>query len=216
MIRTAVHRIGAVALRKLEIESKFTPTKKSLRLLRHNAGQPTFDTLRPLKTTSFRDEYYDFRGTLQRQNIWIRKRDGIWEAKCRRVGNFVDSAFEEVEGEAKVSQVAQEAGMLLGLDHLTCTATFRTTRLELLANSRFCIAIDVTDFGHRIGEVELTKEISMTEGGLGTDGSIASLQDELKCFMAKYRWAFPDDGKKPIGKLSAFHALPEPTKALVQ
>ena len=72
-------------------------------------------------------------------------------------------------------------------------ARFTTTRREWRADGRFGIVLDESDFGHRVGEVEVMSE----EGG--------KAREEIDAFMERYGWFF---GKgKPEGKLAAFLRL---------
>ena len=81
----------------------------------------------------------------------------------------------------------------LGFDNdfgLDAIADFETHRRTFLADGRFTVVLDVTDFGHRVGEVELMAE----------DAERA--HREIGAFLEKYAWFF--DTSRPQGKLTAY------------
>ena len=210
------------AFRKLEVESKFTPTSHSLSLLAHNSGTPPFGSLRHVDQRVFHDEYFDYDRILERRGVWVRKREGVWEAKIRRSGDFVDSVFEEREGAESVGRIVWEkmvlgVGRNIGLGELKRTAAFTTTRESWVADEVFNVVVDVADFGHRVGEVELVRDVVSVMDMGGWEVSKANeavvadarkrvtkeMRQELGIFMERYRWAFSSKGK-PVGKLSAY------------
>ncbi|MCJ1424344.1 hypothetical protein MMC29_002231 [Sticta canariensis] len=71
----------------LEIEQKFHLNTTLLPLFRANLGVPPFRSIihRHPATSSFRDIYYDDKGRkLEKEGIWLRKREGKgWEVKQR-------------------------------------------------------------------------------------------------------------------------------------
>lgn len=246
---------------RIEVESKFNPTPLSLSLLHLNSGVPPFRSLQRLSAISIRDEYYDTADKLlEASRIWLRKRNGAWEAKCRRGESSVHSGCVEVkerggDGGGGVGEVVGRALEASGCgdlarrwavqggdecdvgnrmtsvvleDALRLTAAFTTERKRWVADERYEIAIDETDFGHCVGEVEVMDgvvdgDMEMIENVVGreaADGGVDvclghdtleksrmnRLRLSLDAFMERYRWAFPvsiDD--KVIGKLSAYH-----------
>lgn len=76
-----------------------------------------------------------------------------------------------------------------GLDKM---AGFKTHRLTFLADGRFTVVLDATDFGHRVGEVELMAEDAEEAHG------------EIDAFCKEYAWFFDTEREKPKGKLTAY------------
>lgn len=74
-----------------------------------------------------------------------------------------------------------------GLDAM---AGFETHRLTLLADGKFTVVLDFTDFGHVVGEVELMAEDAERAHG------------DIEAFLKEYAWFF--DTEKPKGKLTAY------------
>lgn len=86
-----------------------------------------------------------------------------------------------------------------GLDIL---AQLTTTRQIYVADERFTLVLDQTDFGHSVGEVEVEVEV-------GDDAEKAEKAEQahkdIDAFLAKYSW-FCQPG--PVeGKLSAYFRL---------
>ena len=193
----------------LEAERKFKPDAFSLKNLVDNAGKPRFPCLTRLADTTFEDIYYDSCNALARNGIWVRMRDGVWEAKHRHAGDYMNSHFEELSGRSDVAKLLLQhlpqakigPGDASGLE---VVAKFKTHRRSWLANGRYTIVIDDTDFGHQVGEVELVQscsDVQYAEKGQLT----ARMHDELNQFMKEYRWAFPTS--EASGKLSAYFKL---------
>ena len=77
---------------------------------------------------------------------------------------------------------------------------FATHRQSFVADGKFTVVLDKTDFGHSAGEVELLAE----------DANRAHA--DIDAFLARYAWLF--DCSKPKGKLTAyFEKHPPPFKA---
>jgi len=171
-----------------------------------------------------------------------------WEAKIRISGNFTRSAFQELQGFDAVARLVrerfpnhhhqnhqhaltptiseiEEGEARLGFDMLEVLAQFVTRRRQWLIIDRFCVVIDEADFGHVVGEVELTQESARAEKekegvseheGLGVGEGTSGIRDESKGdrdlakdldaeiedFMGYHAWAFPRGKVK--GKLSAY------------
>jgi thiamine-triphosphatase len=199
---------------KFEIERKFSPTPQSIDLLERNAGLPQFHSLQFLGTSTFKDIYYDHHGILEAERTWVRQRDGTWQAKNRLAGCHNSSIFEEVEGAREVLQIVHGA---IERQHLIVSsasypsfdlaetaeeslvtilkdwAQFETLRRRIIINRRFMVVLDETDFGHRVGEVELLTN---------SQQAAKHMHHEIDAFMAEHKWAFPD--KDVVGKLSAY------------
>lgn len=69
-------------------------------------------------------------------------------------------------------------------------AGFETHRLTLLADGKFTVVLDFTDFGHVVGEVELMAEDAERAHG------------DVEAFLKEYAWFF--DTVNPKGKLTAY------------
>lgn len=101
--------------------------------------------------------------------------------------------------------------MVPGLDP---TAQFKTKRRTWIAQEHdevehYKIMIDETDFGHRVGEVEITTTAGPSDQTLtGTptdrDATLRETQERLDGFMNRYAWAFPARGEQVVGKLGAY------------
>ena len=80
------------------------------------------------------------------------------------------------------------------------TCRFETHRRSFLADGKFMVVLDETDFGHLAGEVEILAE----------DANRAHA--DIDAFLARYAWLF--DCSEPKGKLTAyFENFPSPIKA---
>lgn len=69
----------------LEIEQKFTILPSLVQAFCLNKGKPRFSSIKSLGTIHINDAYFDNKESeiLCKNGIWIRKRNGIWEAKSR-------------------------------------------------------------------------------------------------------------------------------------
>lgn len=215
----------------LEVERKFAPTAASTRQLDQNTGSPPFESVVHQGVTCFEDTYYDSpTDTLSKAGVWIRRRekfgcgvrrfagykrmdprDVSWEAKVRVGGDYINSAFREV---ADVQQISDSLGTLVPGAELDAhhgprggqvreMARFITDRTGYIVNGRFTVVIDVTDFGHTVGEVELERDAAEVSCE-GEDRTLATaaMDEEIDGFMRRFAWAFP--AGKPVGKLSAY------------
>ena len=168
--------------------------------------------------------YYDRSDLLSAAGMWVRQRDGRWQAKFDKGGNFSNSRFEETEdlGEIKdrvldVLSLARSRGTLslkkselkkhFGLVPM---ADFVTTRKRWLANGEFEIVLDRTNFGHTVGEVELQQEVPSGDWGEGPSEdfkreTMQDMDEQIVEFMKRYSWAFSLG--EPVGKLTAYFKL---------
>ena len=185
----------------------------------------------------FEDTYYDTpNDTLSNVGVWLRCRkkfecgklrfapnepasphDVSWEAKIRMGGDFINSAFKEITDVQEISTMLNNLvpGAELDAQHgprggqIQELARFVTNRTRYVVDGKFNVVIDVTDFGHTIGEVELERDASEVscegEGeGEGEDRAltIATMDKEVGDFMRGFIWAFPSGN--PVGKLTAY------------
>ena len=199
---------------------------------------PLFKSVVPLATTTIHDVYYDTpgleesgpgsRGTgkhrLSTLGAWVRKRNGGWEAKVRRGGDFVNSRFEELSGVQEIQECVRKTleGSMggsggeaqvweekreeenFGLEKM---AEFVTTREGWLVDGEFKVVRDRMDFGHEVGEVELQVEVErgITEEEKGR--VMEEMDGKIEEFMTRYAWAW--DRGKPVGKLTAYFEMVE-------
>ena len=181
-----------------EIEQKFGICTQLLPRFRSNHGSPPFRHLQFLRREHFEDAYYDSCNKLSDHGLWIRRRGAVWEAKHRKSGNFTRTTFHETNDIAKIrALIARYANINVGPDGnfgLSLISRFRTEREVYLADEKFSIMLDATDFGHWVGEVEL----------LAHDEQRAHL--EIDAFMRRYSWFFAQE-PKPKGKLTAYFEL---------
>ncbi|KEF54662.1 adenylate cyclase [Exophiala aquamarina CBS 119918] len=203
----------------LEVERKFSPS--AVALIARNAGCPPFKNFTTLPTTAFRDTYFDLETTLRDQGMWLRRRGNDWELKVKTGGDFINSSFQEISGTEEIEQTltkhfpraslstpktpcsSNDGRNTLGTLSLAPFAEITTTRQAWIAQTPskdiLQIVVDTTDFGHRVGEVELAWD------GVDTaaqDSSRLKMDQIVSEFMNHHKWAFPDGKCK--GKLSAY------------
>jgi thiamine-triphosphatase len=199
------HSTTAMAL--YEIERKFVFNPALLARFRSNHGKPPFYHLTHQRTESFQDEYYDSASHLLRSGLYIRKRDKSWEAKYRQGGDFIQSSFYETTNLDEIKKLINANCKSKSVKHsksddtspetnfgLTSICRYVTRRETFLADHRFSIMLDTTDFGHWVGEVELQAHDSTT-----------ALAD-IDAFMQKYSWFFANEAM-PKGKMTAYFEL---------
>lgn len=181
-----------------ELEQKFALNPALLPLFRLNKGRPPFRHLTHKGISKIHDEYFDTRNILSKNGLYIRKRNGVWEAKSRQNGDFIRSTFYETrsiaEIQALVAKLTTKDRSLeydFGLERM---CKFVTSRETFLADRRFEVVVDEMDFGHWVGEVEVVRRDKEGEEGVweGIDG-----------FMGRYGWFF-EGGGVPKGKITAF------------
>ena len=204
-------------MRLLEVERKFTWNPANLPILMSNGGQPPFSSHPRIQSKTFRDTYYDLGNKLSSTGLWVRKRllyhphkqvdistPCMWEAKQSMPGSsFVRSTYDETQDPSRILQMIRNRipkcpgpGESFGLEE---TCRFETHRRSFLADGKFTVMLDETDFGHSAGEVELLAE----------DADKA--HRDIDVFLARYTWLF--DCSKPKGKLTAyFEKYPLPSK----
>lgn len=193
----------------LEVERKFRCL--AVKNLLHHQGSPAFKSLEYVGKKTFHDIYYDDSSFLSSKGVWVRKRDDQWQAKIKHGGNYFNSKFEELSGQAQISSYLAQlpgynknkniSGEAFGLTEI---AAFTTMRERWIANKEFNIVQDVTDFGHTVGEVELECQ-AMYDGEevqLYRDLKMTLLDARINIFMKRYAWAFCPG--EPKGKLTAY------------
>lgn len=217
----------------LEIEQKFTILPSLIQTFRLNKGTPQFTSLKSLGTIHINDAYFEDKKIqiLSKNGVWIRRRDGIWEAKRRPTtqpsvnvnvngGNGGDpvlavynrTAFEEIRCHQQIQSLINtyipntpDSSRNFDLD-ISCQ--FRTKRETYLIDGKFSVMLDETSFGHSTGEVEVEVEIDMAEGK-GKKVAIEKAHADIGEFLDKYSWFFRAGKEEPKGKLCAyFEAFP--------
>ena len=190
---------------RLEVERKFAALKHYP--LRVDCGRPSFLSLQPLGRHDFQDVYYDYEGRLSRAGTWIRQRNGKWQSKIARGGNYINSRFEE---SSDLDTISAHIHALTGLDKgvsqsfgLSCIASLTTFRESWRADDDFKIVFDRTDFGHAVGEVELETEVTVQNEQQVAE-VMERMDNRVANFLRHYNWAFAQG--KPVGKLSAYFA----------
>ncbi|KAL7899854.1 CYTH-like domain-containing protein [Trichoderma sp. SZMC 28014] len=192
----------------LEVERKFRCL--AVRELTQYGGHPHFKSLRKLANHIIRDAYYDKSSILSSAGIWIRNRDGEWQAKIRKGGNFNNSRFEEL---SSIEDIAAYIKRTTGIDGgqvanfgLQPIATFSTTRETWVVDDEFHVVLDTMDFGHQVGEIELQKTLAGDNGSAPTEKrkeqEMQIMDDRIVDFMKTYAWAFSPG--EPKGKLTAY------------
>lgn len=208
---------GRVQIRRLEVERKFLVTPVAVSYLRSNRGGSRFKKHESLGKQTTQDTYYDRNGLLFSKGVYIRRRNGHWEAKIRTGGDFINSAFTEVDGNNAVKEVIEQS-LTVSADGLSIEemlepcAEFVTERESWIMDGKFKVDVDTTDFGHIVGEVELTGTLRYANGEHGEEEEEREkklkqeMDQDIKAFMQSYPEAFP--AGRPLGKLSAyFHRL---------
>lgn len=202
----------------LEVERKFCSL--AVENLVANTGQPPFKILHALPQRTIHDVYYDDPSrSLINAGIWVRRRNGSWEAKIKKGGDFTNSMFEELSGPDLVRRCVQDVigkdaseNDLFGLDAI---ATLSTVRQSWIADGEFNIVCDVMDFGHTVGEVELQEDFHCSPTANTSKESqirekMTEMDKKIGAFMNRYHWAFRPG--IPKGKLMAYFELQEAGK----
>lgn len=178
----------------LEVEQKFVLCLSRLSKFKANQGAPPFRQLKFLGVRSFEDVYYGWFGQLSAKGLWVRKRDYEWQGKQSIQGTFTRSTFAETNNPTEVRDMIRkhlpgcgEAEDEFGLGVL---CRFKTSRENYLVDGKFNVALDQTNFGHAVGEVELMAE------------DAPKAHKDIEDFMEKYSWFFGTE--PPKGKLTAY------------
>ncbi|KAK4232453.1 CYTH-like domain-containing protein [Podospora fimiseda] len=194
----------------LEVERKFRSL--AVHHLTKTSGNPPFKSLLSLPPQKIRDTYFnDKLGLLSSSGIWIRRRNGLWQAKVSKGGNYTNSQFEELDDMNEIADcVKRVTGLGRGEEEgfgLGIMADFMTERERWMADEEFTIVRDEMDFGHVVGEVELQKEW-VGDGEEGKREEMRRMDLRLKGFMKRYGWAFDMGGEKEVeGKLTAYFRI---------
>ncbi|KAK2460060.1 hypothetical protein APHAL10511_007937 [Amanita phalloides] len=202
----------------LEVERKFCSL--AVEDLVANTGQPPFKIVHALPRCTIHDVYYDNPSrSLIKAGIWVRRRNGGWEAKVKKGGDFTNSMFEELSGPDLVRRCVKDVTGketsekdFFGLDAI---ATISTARQSWIADGEFKIVLDAIDFGHTVGEVELQEDFHFSATANTSEEhqireKMTEMDKRIEVFMNRYHWAFRPG--VPKGKLMAYFELQEAGK----
>ena len=76
-----------------------------------------------------------------------------------------------------------------------------TERIEFTADKKFTVALDKTDFGHDVGEVEVLAEIKPGPEGQKEEKEVLQ---EIEKWMDMYKWLFKSGKGEPKGKMTVY------------
>jgi len=188
----------------LEVERKFVCNPHTTSIIHANSGFPRLPNLSFRGRHTFEDIYYDLNKACSSQGIWIRRRNGKWQAKVRQGGDFTNSQFGEFAGAKGIAALVEELHVSASVQAenfgLGQIARFITQRDTWNVANVYEVVVDNTDFGHSVGEVELQQVL-----GTGTkddEDTAVQMDTQIKEFMLKHSWAFPSGNA--VGKLSAY------------
>jgi thiamine-triphosphatase len=197
----------------LEVERKFCSL--AVKDLASNTGHPAFKNIRALAQQTIHDVYYDnSSGSLISAGIWVRQRNGFWEAKVKKGGDYTNSMFEELTGTELVRRcvidVIGKKNCEKGHFGLDAIAALSTVRQSWIADNEFKIVFDSMNFGHTVGEVELQEEVQFTATANSSieqqkREKMKEMDRRIEMFLDRYSWAFHLG--VPKGKLMAYFEL---------
>ncbi|KAF2140420.1 uncharacterized protein K452DRAFT_299763 [Aplosporella prunicola CBS 121167] len=209
-MKATTRLLSSVAQRcTLEVERKFRGL--AVPALSATAASPPFASLEYLGKKTIRDTYYDRGNQLSARGVWLRLRDGQWQAKISRGGTYNNSRFEEVTDPEEIGRRIKNVTALdhdhrnnFGLEEMAVLTTLRET---WLADGDYKIVSDTMDFGHVVGEVELERTQTFegesdAQVQLLKDAAMKEMDAEIVGFMERYAWAFLPG--TPTGKLTAY------------
>ena len=181
-----------------EIERKFVYNARRYPVFCQNKGIQPFWSLIFWHTETIQDEYSNFCNHLSGNGIYIRRRNRRWEAKKRRAGDFIRSSFYETKDVNEIASMACKYTQLgfsvatpgdnFGLKSI---CRYVTTRETWRVDTEFEVMLDSTDFGHRVGEVELEAKDE------------ATAIRKIDSFLQRYEWFFCSKAE-PKGKMTAY------------
>lgn len=191
-----------------EIEQKFSWIIRNLNILKSNGGNPPFRHINLMNTQFFCDAYYDSHQKLSSAGLWVWKwiycngskpseaiGTQIWEVKQAVKGSsFNHSTFQKTRDVHLICQmISKRVLWCLGLSEcfeLNQQCQFRTSWHTFIADKKFTVVLNSTDFGHSVGEVKLlVKDVNKAYA-------------DIDAFLNWYAWFF--DHSKLKGKLTAY------------
>lgn len=251
------------AIAHLEVERKFNVTPLLLSRLREadskqktQDDQATGSKFSRKSNTFINDAYYDCLDLLSSKGIWVRKRTELdigggmafvgdpsrttiatstakWEAKIRLGGDYSNSEFEEMTGEAEVRKAVEQYLSWNDLAQTVVLSTLRKTWTAIdvvsaeagQATGEALVVVDkissvITreetgkemEYSYSIGELEITRDIDLS-GEVEADQAkkaetTAKMGSQLEKWMERHGELFPTS-PSPLGKLTAFYAWRE-------
>ena len=99
---------GSMQIRRLEVERKFLVTPIAFSYLRSDGGSSGFKNYESLEKQTTHDTYYDRSILLFSKGVYIRRRNRNWKVKIRSGGDFINSAFTEIDGNNAVEEIIQQ------------------------------------------------------------------------------------------------------------
>ncbi|XP_077982586.1 thiamine-triphosphatase-like [Glandiceps talaboti] len=167
-----------------------------------------------LQQKSFEDSYYDTDSyDLTLADFWLRQREGQWELKSPPEHRDVESKSAQYAETSAADEILQKISAILKTRSLVSEcdsetadqiavfvkqcglkpfAVFRTDRKTYTLDGGFHIDLDETDFGYRVGEIELTVE---------QDGDVAAALQKIDAVAEKL--GFTSVTRVP-GKMDAY------------
>jgi thiamine-triphosphatase len=193
----------------LEVERKFHSL--AVKDLKTNSGHAPFHSIRSLGESTFRDVYYNKSDFLSSSGIWLRRRNGDWQAKFRKGGDRTNPRFEELSDINEIGRWLSDMyrTQLTEQNHfgLKPMASLSTLRKAWVADDKFGIVLDTTDFDHTVGVVELEVVLELcgtTDTRIEDQKAVMmeKMDEQIVDFMSRYSWAFQSG--TPKGKLTAY------------
>ncbi|XP_062917355.1 thiamine-triphosphatase [Mobula hypostoma] len=186
----------------IEVERKFAVRPDTERCLASLGGQR-------LGSRSLLDRYFDTEDLrLTSADLWLRTREGRWQLKSRvGAGGPADGTtrYRETTSEAEILALlrplltAAAGGLdrLVESGHLQEFAAIRTQRISYRLPQGTVVDLDLADFGHRVGEIEVEvgteaevpaaqARIEELARSLGLDGEEV-LPGKMHVFLQKFR-----------------------------
>jgi hypothetical protein len=116
--KIASTHLGRVQIRRLEVERKFFVIPVTVSYLHSNSRGSRFKKYKSLGKQTIQDTYYNRNGLLFSKEVYIRRQNGYWEAKIRTGGDFINSAFIEVNSNNIVKEVISQ-NLTISADRLS-------------------------------------------------------------------------------------------------
>ncbi|KAK0736132.1 CYTH-like domain-containing protein, partial [Apiosordaria backusii] len=175
-------------------------------------SRPAFLSVDPRPHKSIHDIYYDKNDALCSNGLWVRKRNGVWQAKFNPLASIgqQNTRFEELRTESDIVKAIKaivktngESATNFGLDKM---AEFTTYRERWMVDKEFVVVRDRTCFGWEVVEVELEETVKVEErkesDKVWKQRKMEEMDARIESFMKRYSWAWVEGQVK--GKLSAY------------
>lgn len=163
----------------IEVERKFPVMDKHVAQLEDLGAKL-------IKRCTFSDVYWDTSSALlMTQDFWLRQRDGCWELKVPTgTQHGLITQYQELTAEcdimAKLNLLLSEHNSCISMKDLTASklkqvASFTTFRDSYLIEGHVNVDIDETDFGYKIGELEI-----LVSDQNGVQGALSLIEELIK------------------------------------